>query len=162
MNDGTEGSITVHKLNAAGQEVWQYPGTVLDRNDSRVTLEARFDREDIELEGLHLRTGDRFLETFYNDRWYNIFAVFDVNDDHLKGWYCNITRPARIIDNHVYADDLALDLVVTPDGEMQVLDVDEFTALQLTPEDRQLAMNALEELKTLAATRSGPFSVHDK
>jgi protein associated with RNAse G/E len=161
MSEARGSNITVHKLDAEGREVWQYQGTLREKSDSRVTLEARFDREDIEFHGLHLRMGDRFIETFYSDRWYNIFAVFDVDDDRLKGWYCNITRPAHIKEYHVYAEDLALDLIVTPDGEMLVLDEDEFAALPLTPADRKRALNALEELKTLAVTRSGPFSIFD-
>jgi protein associated with RNAse G/E len=162
MSEGKGSTITVHKLDAEGREVWQYEGTVKERQASSVILEARFDREDVEFHGLHLRMGDRFIETFYSDRWYNIFAVFDVDDDHLKGWYCNITRPARIKDNHVYADDLALDLIVTPDWEILVLDEDEFAALHLTPKDRKHALNALEELKSLAATNSGPFAILDE
>lgn len=155
-------TISVHKLDEQGEEVWQYSGVVLRRTAASVTLEAFFDREDVEFFGLHLRRGDRFVETFYNDRWYNVFRIYDVADEHLKGWYCNITRPARIEDNHVYADDLSLDLVVTPDGEMQVLDEDEFDTLRLTPEERQRAVDALEKLKTLAAARSGPFSIHNE
>ena len=160
MSEGKGSTITVHKLDAEGQEVWQYRGTVRERNDSHVILEARFDREDIEFHGLHLRMGDRFIEIFYSDRWYNVFAVFDVDDDHLKGWYCNITRPAKIDEQDIFAEDLALDLIVTPDGGWTVLDEDEFTALRLSPEDRQRALNALGELKIRAAIRSFPFTIH--
>lgn len=150
-------TITVHKLNAHGEEVWRYQGFVLQRTESSVTLEAFFDRGEVEFFGIHLRRGDRFVETFYNDRWYNIFTIFDVLDGQLKGWYCNITRPARIEDSHIYADDLALDLVVKPEGQYHVLDQDEFEALDLPPEDQQHALKALEELETWALKRTGPF-----
>ncbi|NIS80356.1 MAG: DUF402 domain-containing protein [Anaerolineales bacterium] len=149
--------ITVHKLNERGEEVWRYSGNVLHRSATSVTLEARFDGEDVEFFGLFLRYGDRFVETFYKDRWYNVFRIYDVDDGRLKGWYCNITRPAQIKDNHVFADDLALDLVVRPDGQSQVLDADEFAALELSPEERNHAMSALEQLISLAATHAGPF-----
>ena len=41
-----------------------------------------------------LRRGDRFIETYYTDRWYNIFEIHAREDDRLKGWYCNIAKPA--------------------------------------------------------------------
>jgi protein associated with RNAse G/E len=150
-------TVTVHKLDSAGNEIWHYPGEVLRTTQSSITLVAIFDREDRSLGGIDLRYGDRFIETFYRDRWFNVFRIHDGQDDRLKGWYCNITRPAKIEPGHIYADDLALDLVVRSNTDIQVLDKDEFEALQLKPEERQIALQALEELKTLASNNSAPF-----
>ena len=75
----------------------------------------------------------------------------------MKGWYCNITRPACISADEVAADDLALDLWVTPDGETQVLDEDEFVALRLAPAEREAAQKALAELQTMVARKAAPF-----
>ncbi len=149
--------ITVHKLNESGREVWRYEGTVLERTPNSVRLEARFDRDDIDFHGLNLRRGDRFVETFFSDRWYNIFSIYDTDDDHHKGWYCNIARPAKIETGHVYAEDLALDLIVLPNGSFWVLDEDEFTDLRISPEDRQRALETLDHLKALAAAGEVPF-----
>jgi predicted RNA-binding protein associated with RNAse of E/G family len=149
-------NITVHKLNERGEEVWRYTGDLLERTPTRVTLAARFDRERIDVGGLILQHGDRFLETYYSDRWYNIFDVSD-RLGRFKGWYCNVTRPARIEDGHVYAEDLALDLVVLPDGTSRVLDEDEYAALALSDDDRRQASQALASLRALVSTRSGPF-----
>jgi predicted RNA-binding protein associated with RNAse of E/G family len=153
-------SVTVHKLNEKGQEVWRYSGEVLERSDNCITLQAHFDHDDLNFHRLQLRRGDRFIETFYSDRWYNVFAIYDVDDDRLKGWYCNIARPARIEIDNVYADDLALDLIVTPDGESLVLDEDEFAALEISPEEHQKALETLAELMAMAAIKSGPFGQH--
>jgi len=150
-------SVTVHKLNENGQEVWRYSGEVLERSDNSVTLQALFDHDDLDFHRLQIRRGDRFIETFYSDRWYNIFAIYDVDDNHHKGWYCNIARPARLEAEDVYADDLALDLIVTPEGESLVLDEDEFAALEISPEEHQRALETLAELKAMAANKSGPF-----
>jgi predicted RNA-binding protein associated with RNAse of E/G family len=108
-----------------------------------------------------LEPGDRWTEYFYADRWYNIFAIC-ASDGHLKGWYCNVTRPARISAAEVTAEDLALDLWVTPNGEMQVLDEDEFNALSLSLAEREAARNGLAELQALVARRANPFdSIYD-
>ena len=150
--------ITVHKLDETGREVWRYEGVVINRTPTSLTLEARFDRQDLEFKGVLLRRGDRFVETHYSDRWYNIFAIYDVDDDHHKCWYCNIARPARIEANHIYAEDLALDLIVTSDGEQIVVDEEEFVMLEISPEDRQQALETLGRLRVMAANREGPFN----
>jgi predicted RNA-binding protein associated with RNAse of E/G family len=139
-------AITVRKLNPAGQETWRYTGRLLERQADYVVLEAAFNHTDIPLHGIVLQRGDRFVETFYTDRWYNIFEIHDRDDDRLKGWYCNIGRPAVINDSTVAYVDLALDLLVYPDGKQLVLDEDEYQALALPPEIQQQARQALDEL----------------
>ncbi len=152
--------ITVHKLDAGGNETWRYAGRLLDRSETRIRLEARFDLQDVELHGLTLRRGDRLVETFYTDRWYNVFAVYDVDDGRLKGWYCNITRPARLSPDgqDLYAEDLALDLIVLPDGRWQVLDEEEFAALDLLLDERRRALRALADLQAMAIGQRGPLA----
>ena len=124
-----------------------------------MTLRAHFDRSSVELPGLSLHRGDIFIETFYSDRWFNTFAVFDADGGRFKGWYCNVTRPARIDNNHIYAEDLALDLVLLPSGEEFLLDEEEFEALEISPEDRGMARQALEEVRQLVAIAPPPFDL---
>ncbi len=149
--------IIVRKLDLEGEEKIRYPGRVLERTASAVVLEAFFSRERMELGYVTLKPGDRFVEYFYADRWYNVFGIYDVDDRELKGWYCNITRPAVIAGGEVSAVDLALDLWIAPDGSGVVLDEDEFAALPLAPEETAAARAALDELRGLAAERAGPF-----
>jgi hypothetical protein len=77
--------IKIHKLDAHGHEQWRYDGIVLEQDDSGITLEAYFDREGVEFEGIQLQPGDRFVETFYFDRWYNVFAIYDRGKPSLRG-----------------------------------------------------------------------------
>ncbi len=151
--------ITVHKLDHNGIEKLTWSGEVLERDEARVTLEARFARERMELGYVTLTPGDRFVENFYADRWYNVFTIYDAADGRFKGWYCNITRPARFADGHIYSDDLALDYFVQPSGREFILDEDEFAALPLSPGEAASARAALAELRALAAGHSGPFAV---
>jgi predicted RNA-binding protein associated with RNAse of E/G family len=149
--------ISIHKLDENGIEVWRYEGVVLSKTATNLTLQAYFDRDEIVFEGLLLRKGDRFIETFYSDRWYNIFEIYDAEDGLLKGWYCNVCRPAQMINGHVYAEDLALDLLVFPDGNWRVLDEDEFAELQIPDEDKKQAKGALDQLMDLARQGKTPF-----
>ncbi len=150
-------SITIHKLNDQGVETWQYEGEIEERTENSLTLLAHFDRDDVHFFGLNLERGDLFVETFYQDRWYNIFAIYDQGGKEHKGWYCNVTRPAIIGDGHIYAEDLALDLLVFPDGRQEVLDEAEFDALELSVDDRRSALDALDKLRRMADRREGPF-----
>jgi len=154
--------VTVIKRDHRGAPQLTYAGQLIARGPTWICLEARFSFADKDA-GYHVfRRGDRFVEWFYADRGYNIFALHDADDDRLKGWYCNITRPALIHDGDgaliVEADDLALDVFVRPDGTHIVLDEDEFAALDLTPDDRAAALAALAELRALIAGRLPPFA----
>jgi protein associated with RNAse G/E len=142
--------ITVIKRNFAGQETWRYSGQVLKRTSNAVILEALFNVDDKPFMGNELKRGDRFVELYYSDRWYNIFQIHDRDDDTLKGWYCNICQPAIFeSEDQLSFIDLALDLWVSPSGSQTVLDEDEFLILQLDEATKNKALGALDELKTI-------------
>ena len=149
--------ITIIKRNATGQEVIRYRGKVLRWTADAIVIKAIFDHADGMIAGTLLKRGDRFIETYYMDRWYNIFEIRDHQDGALKGWYCNIGKPAVWEPgNGVGYIDLALDLWVAPDGTQTILDQDEFEALQLDPETRSQALAAMEELQALFSSKKSP------
>jgi predicted RNA-binding protein associated with RNAse of E/G family len=76
----------------------------------------------------------------------------------LKGWYCNIVRPARLEPEHIWSVDLALDLVVLPDGRWVVVDQEEFRKLELPEWDCLNALAALRQLGRLARAQQAPFN----
>jgi len=139
--------LTVIKQNLEGQETFRYSGNVLVREDGCLVLEATYDHIDMDIHGLSLRKGDRFVETYYADRWYNIYEIYRRDDGKLLGWYCNICYPALIGEHSLSFIDLALDLLVLPDGTQVVLDEDEFAQLPLSAEVRARALSALAELR---------------
>ena len=142
--------ITVIKRNPAGREIWKYSGTLLQRDSHLLVLEARFNAPDRPFMGIELLTGDRFIETYFTDRWFNVFEIHDRTDDRLKGWYCNVGQPIVLeSDNVISYVDLGLDLWVTPDGTQTILDENEFAALDLDKETRSKARAALEELQEI-------------
>lgn len=143
----------VQKKNPKSEVTYQYEGVLLERDENSITLEALFDRQDIPFMDTVLKKGDRFVEHYYTDRWYNIFAVYDRDSGMLKGWYCNVGKPAVIEDGILSYVDLALDLWVSPDGKQTVLDEDEFIALELDEELKAGALKGLEELKELFLNR---------
>ncbi len=135
----------IRKLDYRGRELISYPARRLFQVPDALLMRAVWDRPPMDLEYVRLEPGDLWLETFYADRWYNVFEI-RAPDGRLKGRYCNITRPARIAPGEICAEDLALDLWVDPDGRTRVLDEEEFARLPLTPEERRAARQALEKL----------------
>lgn len=149
--------MTVYKCDANGEVVWQYKGAVVDRTESSICLAAIFERGESDLGFVVFRPGDVFTEWFYTDRWYNVFRVEDGQTGQLKGWYCNITRPAEITDEFVRADDLALDVYVMPNGSLLLLDEEEFDALNLPLDERIAALRAVENIRRASSERVEPF-----
>ena len=148
--------IKVQKKNPAGEVTYEYDGMLLSRDDHSIVLEALFDRADMPFMDVVFKTGDRFVEYYYTDRWYNIFTVHDRDDGKVKGWYCNIGTPAVFEDSVVSYVDLALDLWVSTSGEQTVLDEDEFERLNLNEELKIGALKGLDELKRLFLNNKPP------
>ncbi|MDT8898521.1 DUF402 domain-containing protein [Thermanaerothrix sp. 4228-RoL] len=149
--------VWVIKKDVTGREMWRYRGRVVARYPCGALVEAFFDREEMPFFGVVLRPGDRFLEAYFSDRWYNLFEIHDRDTDALKAWYANITRPAEISVEAIAYVDLALDLLVYPDGQQKVLDEAEFAALPLTVDERLHALAALGELQSLWAAPGAPL-----
>ena len=149
-------SITVLKRGLDGEVTWQYEGRVLERDSNYVVLEAVFNRDDMPFMDVVLKRGDRFVERFYSDRWYNIFEIYDRDDGEFKGWYCNVGYPAVLGKDTVSYIDLALDLWVSPDGTQTVLDEDEFLELPMDVMTRSQAVVALDELKEKFKNKQPP------
>lgn len=139
--------IVVVKRDHLGVERIRYEGEVLWRTQDEILVEAYFGLEQGMMVDIPILRGDKFLETYFTTRWYNIYEIRDRREDHLKGWYCNITYPPEIGPDLISYSDLALDLAVYPNGRQVVLDEDEFEALELSPEFRQKALAGLAELQ---------------
>lgn len=148
--------ITIIKRNHIGAEVFRYAGKVLRRAQDEILIEAAFSLEHGMLVDVPIRRGDRFLETYYAKHWYNIYEIRDKEDDSLKGWYCNVSYPAEISEGLIAFRDLALDLVVYPDGRQVVLDEDEFQALRLAADIETRALAGLAQLQQLFKDKLAP------
>jgi uncharacterized protein len=149
--------IKVQKHNEHGRLVWEYIGKTLERTERMICLEAFFGRDKVDIGMLTFEKGDRMVEWFYADQYFNIFQVEAGESRKIKGWYCNVARPATITDEIVVAEDLALDVVVTPDGTIYLLDEDDFDALTIYADERQKALDGVATLRAWVAAKQGPF-----
>ncbi len=140
--------ITVLKQNPAGELMYQWQGQLVHQQGHETLVQALFNADSGMVEEIPLKKGDQFLETYYDDRWFNVFEIRDKDDGRLKGWYCNVCAPAVISTGQIIFRDFALDLLVYPDGRQVVLDEDEFEALYCSPEERSLALSGLAQVQS--------------
>jgi hypothetical protein len=142
-----------------GRTKIRYPAELLDDDGTRVTVRAPWAGDSVRDFGfVRFEPGDIFTEYYWRDRWYAVKEVRDA-EGALKGWYCDITRPATVSGGELIVEDLDLDLWRSADGRTVLrLDEDEFAASGLSATDpvaATAAENALDELERRA--REGDF-----
>lgn len=148
----------IEKYDHLGRFAVAYEGRATTLTDGTVRVDAFWERDDRDLGYVVFAHGDHFTEYFFGDQWFNIMRVGQADDDVLKGWYCNISHPARVSPEIVSYVDLALDLWVRPDGTWLVLDEDEFAAITISETDRAGALAGLALLTHWVSKRMFPFS----
>jgi Protein of unknown function (DUF402) len=153
-------SVEVRLIKAGATKI-RYSAEVLADDGTRVTVRAPWAGEGTRDFGfVRFEPDDVFTEHYWRDRWYSVKEV-RTGDGALKGWYCDITRPAVLEHGELRVEDLDLDLWVSaedPSGEGRErvvlrLDEDEFAASGLAerdPDAADRAVRALDELELLA------------
>jgi PncC family amidohydrolase len=138
--------VRIHKHDHQNVRRLSYPGTMVQRDAQSLVAHATWTFGEKRLPYTTLTDGDLFVETFYFDRPYNVFEI-RAHDGALKGWYANITRPARLENNaeDVIWEDLIVDAWMSADGHALTLDEDELLALgdAISAPDRALIASAL-------------------
>lgn len=151
--------IVVHKLAYDGHETWRWSGKLVERREKLTVIDAVFNGAPRDLGYMKLENTDLYHEFYYADRWFNIFQVFR-EDGPLKGWYCNICKPASFFGNEISFVDMVLDVFVYPDRQSLVLDEEDFEKNAETvysPGDATKAKSAVAELLAMVEQHQHPF-----
>lgn len=149
----------------AGRTKIRYAAEVVSDDGTRITVRAPWASADVRDFGfVRFEPGDVFTEHYWRELppsppgapavpWCAVKEV-RTGDGTLKGWYCDITRPAVLERGRLLVEDLDLDLWVSADGgEILRLDEDEFAASGLAeadPRAAERAVRALDSLELLA------------
>lgn len=150
--------ITVIKQDPQGNAQVRYQGAIIKHLPYGVVLQASWTNPIRDLGYTRFEPGDRFIEYYYTNRWFNIFDIADAGGTR-KGWYCNITEPAVMFDDRIEQIDLILDVWVNPDGSHLILDEDEFVAATMLTERQQHGAKAgLRALLDMLKARQEVFS----
>lgn len=156
--------IEVRLIKPRRGQIIRYPATVLARDGQSVTVQAEWRLGRVDLGLFSIEPGDVMIETFYANRWYNIFRA-QRPDGVTRGWYCNLARPARIDDGVIETEDLEIDMIVSADRQrVEITDLDEYEArgLALAEPDTDAALRAaIAELRDLIARGEQPFNVSE-
>jgi predicted RNA-binding protein associated with RNAse of E/G family len=150
------GSFIIRKILPGGRIKIAYEGTLREITEEYISIDTGWSREPLDLGYVMFDPDDRWIETFFFDRWYNIFRISSKEGD-LKGFYINITKPPVVGENTIDWEDLAIDLWVRPDGSYIILDVDEFEDLDIDNETREEALKVLSKLKDMI--QSGKYQI---
>ena len=153
-------TIKIQLLKPGKGQVIEFSGQLLRHEHGEIVIRAVWERPRLDLGYVVFETGDMFTEHYYTDRWYTIY-VLRSSSGLLKGWYCNVARPAAFDGVTLTSEDVELDLFVTPDRAMLLpLDVDEFEARGFQHNDTatyRAALQAMAELERLARAGEPPF-----
>ncbi len=92
---------------------------------------------------------------YFIERGFKVSKFYD-HDDRLISWYCDIIQTEHSekdgVDTYVFTDLLA-DVIVYPNGEVRVVDLDELADAQrdgkIRPDELQAALRHLDRLLTI-------------
>ena len=151
--------VVVRLLKLGATADYEYPMVVLADNGTHIVVRGPWAEPEARRVGpVTFEPGDIFTEHYWRDRWYAVKQVRDAGGT-LKGWYCDVTRPARVEPGMVVSEDLMLDLWVSDNRRTFVrLDDEEFDASDLDETDPMAAdraRQAIDELESLARTDWG-------
>ncbi|MGW5652514.1 DUF402 domain-containing protein [Streptomyces humi] len=136
----------------AGRTKIRYLAELLHDDGTRIAVRAPWAGDVTRDFGfVRFERGDVFTEFYWRDRWYAVKEV-RAADGTLKGWYCDITRPATLTGRELVVEDLDLDLWRSADGtDVRRLDEDEFAESGLAERDPRAAAAATAALDALEA-----------
>ncbi|MER6676416.1 DUF402 domain-containing protein [Streptomyces sp. NPDC000983] len=159
-NSAEPGATVEVVLVKGGRTKIGYSAELLSDDGVRVAVRAPWAGEGVRDFGfVRFEAGDVFTEYYWRDRWYSVKEVRTATGA-LKGWYCDITRPAELSGSRLTVEDLDLDLWRSADGtDVRRLDEDEFEESGLRERDpaaAAAAVAALDELESRA--RTGDFT----
>lgn len=137
----------------------EYPAVVIVDDGTHIVVRAPWAGEaSRDLGFVRFERGDIFTEHYWRDRWYSIKEVRGPTGA-LKGWYCDVARPARVGDDQLVAEDLDLDLWMSADRRTILrLDEDDFVASGLAQNDPVAAAEARRALEELVRLAGDGFS----
>jgi hypothetical protein len=107
----------------------RYTGVVITDDGDHLVLQAvRLHENDLGV--ARIEPGDVATEHYWRSRFFSIWEVH--GPAGLRGWYCNVARPAILVGGAVQGRDLELDVWISANWTKHViLDEDEFEASPL-------------------------------
>jgi len=159
----TKARVALYHARTGAKPRFSYPVRVLRWRSCHVIVSGVFGPE-VAGRSPIFRPSDVTAEFFWRDRWWNAIAGYDAASGDLRGYYCNVARPPqwRTEPEPIVAyTDLDLDLVIFPDGRVELHDEDEFAdyaaRYHYAPRTVERARRTVDELRAHIDRRAHPF-----
>lgn len=152
--------MSVNSRDFSGQIKKSWPAELVRDDGELIELYGVFDFsfEHPHLGGIPI--GMISYEYYWRTRWYNVFR-FHSPDGRFRGYYCNVNMPPVLVESTLDYVDLDIDVIVSVDGTVAVVDEDEFeenaVRFKYPRFIRSRAQAAVDELVLLARSRVFPF-----
>lgn len=108
-----------------------------------------------------IRRGTISYEFFWKHKWYNVFR-FHEPAGALRNFYCNVNQPPTFENETLSFVDLDVDVLVSPNFTVEILDLDEFednaAKYSYPNEVRAEIGKSLDEILRLIENREFPFN----
>lgn len=157
----TSGEIIINSRNFKGEIKRSWKAEFIEQRASLLTFVGVFENEVRHSKLGVIRLGTISYEYYWLDRWYNVFK-FHEPDGELRNYYCNLNLPPKLTGNVLDYVDLEIDVMVSKNFEIEILDRDEFDEnsklFGYPPELIKKTFETLDELLKIIETRSFPFS----
>lgn len=112
-----------------------------------------------------IRPGTISYEFYWKNRYFNVFRFHEPEGD-LRNFYCNVNLPPVLENNVLIYVDLDIDILVAPDFNFEIVDLDEFEEnagkFNYPPEVVEKARGGLAELVQMIRGRKFPFQIETK
>lgn len=151
-------TVNARKFDGKIHKTWNCE--LIERDDELLIFKGVF-QEQIKHPDLGIiRPGTVSYEYYWLDRWYNVFRFHDP-ERTLRNFYCNVNSPPTFESNVLDYVDLDLDVLISVDFNIRILDVEEFEInakkYGYSEELKRNAQSGLSELINLARSRRFPF-----
>lgn len=150
--------INSRKFNGKIHRSWK--ANLVEQQDTLLIFVGEFEDEVRHSELGVIRRGTISYEYYWLDRWYNIFKFHEPEGD-LRNFYCNLNMPPKFENNVLDYIDLDIDVLVSKNFEVRILDREEFEEHSglFGYSDKLIAktLETLDELLRVIEARVFPF-----
>ncbi len=153
--------ITINSRKFNGEIHRSWKADFIERRDSLLIFVGEFEKEIRHPKLGVIRRGTISYEYYWLDNWYNVFR-FHEPDGEFRNFYCNLNMPPRFKDNVLDYVDLEIDVLVSKNFDVEILDREEFDEnsklFGYSEELINKTFKTLDELLKIIEIRAFPFS----
>jgi len=158
LNPAQKTTINSRKFNGEIHRSWK--ADFIEKRDSLLIFVGEFEEEVRHSKLGVIRPGTISYEYYWLDRWFNVFRFHEPEGD-LRNFYCNLNMPPVFENDVLDYIDLEIDVLVSKNFDIEILDLDEFEENSKLFEysDDLIAhtFKTLDELLKIIEIRAFPF-----